>query len=932
MKETQDFDFNKLMEAISQLSEKVDKLENTKENSEEKKIAAQVSNVATAVQKTGLEGRIETFLGLEIPDISAAYTAIRRAIEEYCKFVKGFDLNDVFLPEGTRRTEKFKLAGIEQERIELLDKIFLAGNKGTHGINIEFISDEEIQAHKTLIRQYVRQLKSWEMADIDKLNGRLRFCTAQDKRLQEKLDSGEFDTDSEQFRSILNLYFKRMNEFMNDYHVDISTIDICFKNQQNVYDYLLDKKLKTGVGTLSAGDKMRLSTIYEKQAKEGDFEACLWMSDYYRIANNTPKSIEYYKLAMNTDGAADKIHQSSNDVKKRAGYALYEAKEYTAALKWIDNIENDVDVSILRGDCYYCENNVEEAIRQYRQVNAGSLKGDNRKKLVANSIYETEPEVALKYYTYCSTANSDPDLIMRIADCYLNSNNTSNAIRLYEKVISLPSAFFWRQQIAQKLDVSISLSQVKSAFGAQCDATIIKFADLLWFNGTKSTALEWYKAVNLKYIPSYRRREIGDYYFQNEIISGAIAWYLSYFDDSRNYEFIKSKAEQLQNRKYYAEAVKLYEVCALKINEAAIAKFLGEYYENNKYFPKAVGWYEKYYSIIGKNNSVEAVKHIIKLHEQAGNKKDAIQCKGTLGDLLFDKGEIEPAILLYKEYVELFTQNIGTILRLAEYYYYQNEYKEAGKILSLYTKTEVLMHKGFALATDGRLFIAHNQHLFFVEKRMVDKLKIKKLFLSNKKAATLYLNYASPNELPKEIVLFEKLHKDDVIVKTLKTHFPKKKRVKKVQKSKSRKVQQINKKGYTTPKRRMNLVTFALLVAILFIVAAIIVSLGEAGGFWKWTGLFIVSFAVLYGMYRFGDYSDKQILGIICWITMPIEYMIKAISDYHYDLTSKNFEFVVVGKAAEVDASIDYLGSILVEPIPAAIVILIIGVCLNNKR
>jgi hypothetical protein len=121
-----------------------------------------------------------------------------------------------------------------------------------------------------------------------------------------------------------------------------------------------------------------------------------------------------------------------------------------------------------------------------------------------------------------------------------------------------------------------------------------------------------------------------------------------------------------------------------------------------------------------------------------------------------------------------------------------------------------------------------------------------------------------------------------------------------------------------------------LIVAALFIFLATCVGIGEAGSFWKWTGFFSISFAILFGMHQVGRHDLKTIRGIICWITVAVEYLIKAVSDYRHDLTSKGLDFTIQGQASAVDATLVYLKSIIIEPIPAALLIVIIAFILKK--
>ena len=191
-----------------------------------------VSSDKTDNRYEGLEKDVEKRLAENPPDLSTARTDIRRAIDEYCRFVKGFDLNDAFLPDNSTRYMKFQIAGIEQDRIARLCSIYEAGSRGAHGSNVEFMPEQEIQDAVRSIRDDVRILKEWGMDKVDKLNGRILYCHSQDARLLKILDSEEVNNDK--FEKKIHWYFNGLDDFIKRYHVDRNQLNIRFNNKDDV--------------------------------------------------------------------------------------------------------------------------------------------------------------------------------------------------------------------------------------------------------------------------------------------------------------------------------------------------------------------------------------------------------------------------------------------------------------------------------------------------------------------------------------------------------------------------------------------------------------------------------------------------------------------------------------------------------------------------
>ncbi len=830
----------------------------------DKDATAPVKEKESLKKEQSLKEKIHYLFSNDPPLLSAARTTIRITIEDYCKFVKGFDMGDLFLPDKAKRTTKFKLAGIDPDRIKTLNEIYEEGNTGAHSDNTEFMSADKIQSAKEAILAHVTQLELWGMDKVDKTKGRLHFCRSQDARLKSLLDSGEADT-IPNFDQKLAWHFHNMEEFMKNYQINASEVaDIQFKRKEDAEQYWLEKKVQKGGTKLSAEEEALALSIYERRANEGDFDACLWMGNHYRLTKNTLKAVAYYTKAMAAQDADDKIQNTAPTARVNAGYTLYYAKEYSAAAKWFDHIPNNDTAAIFAGDCYLFEQKEEQALRSYRLVGNISLLEDKRKRFIANRINVTEPRVALGYYTQCTNATSDPELCKQIGDCYLVIGEVSKAIASYLAALTAQPSSETKRSIAETLAAPAIHRALFSEYRGSNYAKTI--ADLFWNCQMETLAMTWYEtytkthsdasvfekmgtyylrhirengentkdvtnAVNcfercassvsrnfevvsfmINYyhntshhtqhaywsrameqrlntlpniffadtIPYYEKcqksalspktqKSVGDYHFTTGATETAVKWYAAYCLAKPDYAFALKTADSIWEKNKHESAMKLYEIHAEKTQNTAVAKRLAEYYESKGKLSDAVKWYEKHYHF-RETDDKKDIAHIIRLHEQCNHPYEVLEWKKKLGDVFFNEGNKEDACALYIEYNQKRSDKT-VAFRLAEYYYFKEMYQEAVEQLKIHTAKDVLMHKGFALAVNGPLFIACNNCLIPVEHRMIQTVKIKRKLHPGKRSAVLYLNNRAPNVLSRTIKLFDSLPADDVIVETLRNMF-----------------------------------------------------------------------------------------------------------------------------------------------------------------
>ena len=478
--------------------------------------------------------------------------------------------------------------------------------------------------------------------------------------------------------------------------------------------------------------------------------------------------------------------KTSTEIKCRVGETLCRAKEYMAAIKWIDSIENQVNALILAGDCFCLANQPQEALDRYCKVFPSMLTGDRRKLFVADALFADNPQRAKEYYQKCTTAQTDPEIIKKIGDCCLESDDVGGALSYYEKLLDTQYPLSLGQQLVEIFENRITCTQVVCASASQEKKIVGKIADLLWSFDRKALACDWYNRCPIRWIVESRQKEIGNYYLANQEAGLAAMWYSYYVKTSSDFRFAEDAAWHFKMHGEHAAAVTMYESFAWKIKNADTIKYVAEHCLSDKKFSRAVVWYEKYYEC-GEKPDESVARLLIQLHENHGKASDAVQWKRKLADLLFDRGEVDEAAKLYREFVS--SDESGLLaLRLAEYYYFRGMHRDALEMLALNAQDEVMLRSNFALSKNGVLFIAYGERLLPVRAWMVDRIKFKG---SKKVSVVLYLNRQAHKVLPTVISLVDGLDAKDEALQILKQYFPTKRKKK------------TNWKKTTTPSRKV---------------------------------------------------------------------------------------------------------------------------------
>lgn len=456
------------------------------------------------------------------PMFDAAHLRIRKCIENYCKYEKGFDLNDVFLGREYVKV-KFEIAGIDSDKIEKLAEIYGTANRYIHSVGSSHMNEEEKKA-ETL--ENAEQLVSWGFDGCDEKEGMKRLYLAQDRRMPEILDSGKYDEVS------LGYYFQNLHELekiMKSRGIEVPT-GIAFESREDVDAYFNFKK------TLESGEKNEAyqekfcAYILERKASAGDFDACLWAAERRLQIGGTEDAIKLYERAASAEDFASKLQNRSVGERTQIARMFYETGNYDAALRWIDNITSDTNAVILAGDCYYKKEQFKQSIRKYTLVEPKLLKEDSRKKFVADSLYDTNPAMALKYYQHCEDASTNPEMLKCKAECYFSTGDTKKALFECGKLFSLAGESDVKFAAAKVLAEKCKPSDIPSGC---CDAaTLFVIAETLFDCKMYADAIAWYKSVlECRNAKSYDFKKIANYFSERWIenhdeadLKGALVW------------------------------------------------------------------------------------------------------------------------------------------------------------------------------------------------------------------------------------------------------------------------------------------------------------------------------------------------------------------------------------------------------------------------
>lgn len=659
--------FNKLNVLEEKIEEKLDDLSAMESR------RAEAENVGGDIKKA-----VNYALKRNPPAFSDAHRTIRACIENYCRYQKGFDLNDRLFIEDLSVEQKFTLAKIDNNIIDDLTEVYKLANRFIH--EDRSLNSMTLNEKIKCTVENVELLKKWHIDEFDERRGTAVLYVCRDLRLRDLLDkTSERDIEAILSKN-LSGYFQKAREYEEQMREDDTIIpDIIFKSKKDVYDYLNAKKTGGVFATAHKTDGSRLLEWHKKETEHGNFDSCIWIGAYYNNNKEVVRAAEYYKLATTLDDADNKINKISGSERSHVGLLLYVEKEYSAALKWIDNITDIPSTVVLGGDCYYAQKNYSEAIRRYRFVDASALTEDRQKKFVANSIRFTEPEMALKYYQLCQTAKTDPEIVKGIGDCYLMTGDFKAAFSAYEKILFNKNFLELGAAIAKILANNVQYERVEAYIKkTNGDDTLIvnKIADVFSYYGMEQLAIEWYEKCDIKSLSVGMQKEVGDYCFKKGDKDKAADCYLAYAISKKDYTFAKTIADELWKEKNHTSAIKLYELYAKNVRNTTTARLLADYYFDNRP-SRAIEWYEEYYQL-SRDDNEDVVRILIQLYERTYKPKDALKWYKILGDKLFAKGKAEEAVEVYSVYSKsCFDDRVSH--RMLEYHFEKQDWDSALK-------------------------------------------------------------------------------------------------------------------------------------------------------------------------------------------------------------------------------------------------------------
>lgn len=255
-----------------------------------------------------IQKAVQKFFKTTPVDLGGAHRKIRVCIENYCRYKKGVDLSDRIFFDGQSVEAKLAEADVDHAILKPLAEIYRRTNGFVHdSLACISMTEEEIRQEVASIDESARRLHEWGIDDVDLEYGVPFLYTNRDKRLLRLLnEEGEqVDRISDKLLGFYCDNTRGLEAFMKKQQIKIP--EIMFKESQDVYDYLLGKKMQRGgVGALSDADRARVFSLYEKRAQEGDFDACLWLGERYRVTNNLQRAVEYYLLADRTPNADER--------------------------------------------------------------------------------------------------------------------------------------------------------------------------------------------------------------------------------------------------------------------------------------------------------------------------------------------------------------------------------------------------------------------------------------------------------------------------------------------------------------------------------------------------------------------------------------------------------------------------------------------------
>ncbi len=368
-------------------------------------------------------------------------------------------------------------------------------------------------------------------------------------------------------------------------------------------------------------------------------------------AKEDQTALSIYKKLADLQPQNAEIFKTLYELSKRtgaSGEALVALKKYTS-LK-----PTDASYQKVLGDILFEQKDNEGAAAAYR----AALKADPTSKGFYKRLFgligtSTKDEELVAILNGAIAANeADADMYTRLATIYTKQGNSAKAVAMYEKASQLDP---------KNVDLLCPLAEAQAKSGNVSEA-ILTYEQYL---AMKPTADTEYKAL-------------GDLYYQQKKTELAVKNYRKYLEKNTDSKIARIVGDFLLDGKYYADAVKYYDKVSSqdetpeflkKYGEATLqvkdeAKTYSIYQRLAVKTPKDADIFKTLYQIASRNGTVDEKLGFLRKYAQLRPNDEEAQ--RTLGDMLYEKKDSRGALNAYRAVLKVNPAAKGFYKKYAE--------------------------------------------------------------------------------------------------------------------------------------------------------------------------------------------------------------------------------------------------------------------------
>jgi tetratricopeptide (TPR) repeat protein len=368
-------------------------------------------------------------------------------------------------------------------------------------------------------------------------------------------------------------------------------------------------------------------------------------------AKEDQTALSIYKRLADLQPQNAQIFKTLYELSKRSGApgdALVALQKYTA-LK-----PSDASYQKILGDILYDQKQNEGAAAAYR----AALKADPTikgfyKKLASLIVSSAKDDELVAVLNGAITAGeADADMYTRLAKIYTRQGNNAKAVGMYEKASQLDP---------KNIDLLCPLAEAQAKNGNVSEA-ILTYEQYL---AMKTTADTEYKAL-------------GDLYYQQKKTEQAVKNYRKYLEKNSDSKIAKNVGDFLSDGKYYADAVKYYDKVSSQDETPEFLKKYGEATFQIKDEAKTYSIYQRLalktpqdadifktlYQIASRNGTVDEKLEFLRKYAQL-RPTDA-DAQRALGDMLYEKKDSRGALVAYRAVLKVNPAAKGFYKKYAE--------------------------------------------------------------------------------------------------------------------------------------------------------------------------------------------------------------------------------------------------------------------------